>query len=1343
MKKYSYYQKRPGIARRAFVNMSASLVILANSLGASLPFLLSQKAAAAIPVAFSQGFESDTSGWVSGGGYGSITRVPSGTGGIASAEGSWHASVANDPSGPYTQFGGYRNTWTGAWEASLDVYLDPAWADGSGFDYSVAANNASGNHRRDFIFHVAKDASTGQLLVGGSNNSGSGVRTDIETINHYAVPSAGWYTLKHTFRNNAGTLAVDLQLLNTGGTVLFTETRNDVSDLVPTLIGGNRYGWFSVLNVANGLAIDGSELAINEQVPTTTACQVSASLVTTDLDTWNTSETRANGHNQIVDDGLHIWTDFGVTGSPDPRKAAGYYATDFPLSGTGNQTIAASIDYQATAGITPGLQLVTDFDNNGTPDGILVGEAVYGNSWWLSTSSAPFVQTNAPNTGGGYGSAWYGTINEWLAKFPDARVKAIGYSLGSGVDGDGILKRISLGCVDYTFDLEPDTEPECTPNYPFASNAPRGATGTTKNGGAILPERSDVENAYGAPDGIFVSFGVDGGAVFVFNGYVNNVAGTDLTIYEITNGRDSYPEEKANIEVSQNGIDWQPVGTASSLNANGQTAIDFDATGYDWIQYIHVMDATNFAPHIGTADGFDLDAIVATSLTCSEPETPEPCQVTLFSDTTNTVAEKGGANAQALSFVHSAWTADIPGATWIWGDNPVADPTNETTQTFQKVFGWSGGVAEAKIKVAADNDFELYVNGTLVGSDNSGWSFSGALEYDIASYIVQGNNTIEIKVTNWEWPTVDAQTNPAGLLYAATIVSTEDEGCDPPVEETPTATIIATKLVCDTEDLLPNLSQTGATIGANTANQYLVEGCVKASGWQFDWKYPDGSWSTTAATDGTGAVSFTVDLSNQPSRIEMREVEQDGYIPFTWDAGNNVSAEFYCHTDVAGYDNWDWINNPVAGETYYCIAFNVPEVRTYDVKASKVICKTEADLPNWGEGDADITASTAADYVAASGGDCWLADWTFEWSKDGAGNPGDNLANGGSGWTGFSGTTALSADETGSRIWVREVTSPSYIPFTGQNTTQDESAEIYCHNDVLNYDNWEYIDVQNGGEYHCVAFNVLKPAVLSATKIVCDDEAYLPNWGAGGPDITATTATDFLADEENDEHCNTVEWNFQYRLSNEAAYNGAYGELEGWTTFMGSAPVYLDGSTTIQVREVSDEDYIPFTGWTTEEGENGSAEIYCHTDVLNYDNWEWIQNPQPDTTYYCVAWNVPEDNGNTLGDCDLDGDQVSDEDCEDPGDDCEVAENARLAEGCEDPEDPNEPNDGGNTGGGGGQVLGDSTNTPSNTTGTGGGGGGQVLGLANTGQVTFIGGIIGTLVLAGALIVSRRRTGKN
>ncbi|MDB5180332.1 MAG: hypothetical protein JWO54_90 [Candidatus Saccharibacteria bacterium] len=190
-----------------------------------------------------------------------------------------------------------------------------------------------------------------------------------------------------------------------------------------------------------------------EPTPTTAACTTTTPVWSKDLTGWDTSKSRTQSTTTVTGDGLELKT-FGPAGSPDQRKAAGYYSVNYPLSGVGSQTIDEALDYQIVSGTNePGLQIVVDLDNNGSNDGILVGEKVYGNTWWLADSAAGSIgQTNAPNNGGGYGSPWYGTINEWLSKFPTAQVKQIGYSLGSGVTAEGIIKSINLGCASYKFD---------------------------------------------------------------------------------------------------------------------------------------------------------------------------------------------------------------------------------------------------------------------------------------------------------------------------------------------------------------------------------------------------------------------------------------------------------------------------------------------------------------------------------------------------------------------------------------------------------------------------------------------------------------------------------------------------------------------------------------------------------------------------------------------------------------------------------------------------------------------------------------------------------------------------
>ncbi len=200
-----------------------------------------------------------------------LTRVPSGTGGIASKSGIFHANLdstllpapPDDYTGAFTRLGGYSSVFPASgFKAALDVYMDlndPAVLNNTyGWDLSCAANNQSGGHRRDFVFHTA--GSPGQILVGGSNNTNFTRRNDLGSINHYTLTATGWYTFEWVFRNNgAGVLAVDLNLRDSGGTLLWTETRSNASDLIASVVGGNRYMWFTFLEVAN-LAIDNTRL---------------------------------------------------------------------------------------------------------------------------------------------------------------------------------------------------------------------------------------------------------------------------------------------------------------------------------------------------------------------------------------------------------------------------------------------------------------------------------------------------------------------------------------------------------------------------------------------------------------------------------------------------------------------------------------------------------------------------------------------------------------------------------------------------------------------------------------------------------------------------------------------------------------------------------------------------------------------------------------------------------------------------------------------------------------------------------------------------------------------------
>jgi hypothetical protein len=157
------------------------------------------------------------------------------------------------------------------------------------------------------------------------------------------------------------------------------------------------------------------------------------------------SDTRATGHYEVQGTGLHIWTQ----GSTSTDKVAEYVDTNTALAAVEEPTL----DYTQTSGtIPPGFQLIVDFDNDGTLDGILVGEPTYyGNDWWLNNAAAQFVKDGAPSHTSGSGSENHGTLDQWRAAFPNAVVKAFGFSLGSGVKGDGVLNSITFAGDTYTF----------------------------------------------------------------------------------------------------------------------------------------------------------------------------------------------------------------------------------------------------------------------------------------------------------------------------------------------------------------------------------------------------------------------------------------------------------------------------------------------------------------------------------------------------------------------------------------------------------------------------------------------------------------------------------------------------------------------------------------------------------------------------------------------------------------------------------------------------------------------------------------------------------------------------
>lgn len=339
---------------------------------------------------------------------------------------------------------------------------------------------------------------------------------------------------------------------------------------------------------------------------------------------------------------------------------------------------------------------------------------------------------------------------------------------------------------------------------------------------------------------------------------------------------------------------------------------------------------------------------VRSGLNCVPIPPPQSCEIEmialdLVSGTATHVGSVTGPTAAPLSFIHSAWTASIPLATWIWATDPVADPVNQTTESFFDVFDLAHPLAsDPVLSVATDNTYKVFVNDILVHEDANENNFQSGTQDSFtipAADFHAGSNTIKFEVTNLAQGGGSAQSNPAGLLYK---LSTQTNSCTFPSQE-PVAHIIATKIVCDNESDLPNWGSGGDPIDQNTVANFLEEhgrSCRVTSGWNFQYAGQNSEnpgdafigeaegFTTFGVTDENGEATVDVPLVDNGEDgyqdIHLREVLKSGFIPFGMGTDNgDISAEFYCSNDVLNYDNFDYITNPESVGTYYCVAFNV------------------------------------------------------------------------------------------------------------------------------------------------------------------------------------------------------------------------------------------------------------------------------------------------------------------------------------------------------------------------------------------------------------------------------------
>lgn len=212
------------------------------------------------------------------------------------------------------------------------------------------------------------------------------------------------------------------------------------------------------------------------------------------LQGWDFSQTRSAGHYAFDSTGLHIWTD----DASSQAKVAGYIPEATSLSSVAAGP-APAIEWVGTSP-APGLQLVV---NGGA---ILVGESIYGDKWWMSDFYCTTLGCDDLEVewSGGGGSAHSATLVQWSAALEEANVSHFGFSLGSGVKGDGTIKSLTLGEKVYKFDKDvppPVTTTTTTPpvTTTTSSTTPPETTSTTTTAGVSYENCDAVRTAGRAP----------------------------------------------------------------------------------------------------------------------------------------------------------------------------------------------------------------------------------------------------------------------------------------------------------------------------------------------------------------------------------------------------------------------------------------------------------------------------------------------------------------------------------------------------------------------------------------------------------------------------------------------------------------------------------------------------------------------------------------------------------------------------------------------------------------------------------------------------------------------------
>ena len=721
----------------------------------------------------------------------------------------------------------------------------------------------------------------------------------------------------------------------------------------------------------------------------------------------------------------------------------------------------------------------------------------------------------------------------------------------------------------------------------FVSEVISDNQGTTGNGGVVASERSDVNAVLGAPDGealgTFYSLGKDGTITTKFEYPVKNVAGNDLSFYEITWGnRQAYMLEKATVEVSQDGLVWQAIGEVNNHDNNGVGELDFDMTGWSWIQYVRLTDTTNL---VGTnGDGYDLDAIRAKSALCEDQNLEAICgdgvkNGTEQCDGTDGVEEGEfcTSTCQAIPQYTTQQRACPSGTTKTLLSTEKLDSTIANTvhipltQGTNYLFETTGVYNYAKASSRkADAAYGTIDGFSTTRSDIGIWGTNKGVTS------VLGNLGSGIGVVEWD----DDTTTNSDHVYTFGFTPTKDMTADFVISDWYSNWYGNN---CDGQNcLVDNEGSILLNVYECRANQEVKvckedEGGNRLAGWEM--------------TLGTAIVDATPINVNSPSgnpslaRTNTVDLPAGDYVikvMGTYRYGNNkmIADAGYSYRPaniIYGTDGW---------------------VSGFDLgSGSKGLMAWVNDTPvHWGPYNENHEYTYSYSH---SGGPIIISIYDNYYS--------DNVNNG----------------DFRFEIYKRDFqgeTSGEDGCVTFENVPQGD----YDLSETMQ-DGWENVSgtgrvTVEDGENTFTVVNEMLPVTINATKIICTDEKDLPNMAFRNEWITADTAQEWVNTHKS---CKIVpKWEFEWQY-----------KRSGWKKFdnNNSTQVMVDDVTKpIKVREALPEGYLPFSN---EDNNDVTAEFYCANDGLHYDNQDWIDgrsNLKQGGEYYCVAWNVPA-NGSVSG----------------------------------------------------------------------------------------------------------------